>query len=339
VVTSPQHSLETGQWCKLICGASYQHIPAIRSLALVYTLAGVDCIDVAADPAIIAIVREAMGIAQGLRPGSRPWLMVSLNDGEDPHFRKATFDPARCPSDCPRPCERICPAAAIDHRGVIEAKCYGCGRCLSICPLDQIEETNHIYQPQTVVPMVMAAGIDAIEIHTQIGRLEAFQQLWSALAPVSEGLKLIAVSCPDGEGMIDYLWALQELMQGYSGVRIWQTDGRPMSGDIGSGATRACLNLGEKVLKADLPGFVQLAGGTNDSTVQKARDRGLFRPGGLAGIAYGSYARSQLQPWLSQLERDNGQSVAIETDPDLLWACVAEARRLVAPLKEWIGEN
>jgi hypothetical protein len=143
--------------------------------------------------------------------------------------------------------------------------------------------------------------------------------------------------------MIDYLWALQDLMQGYGGARIWQTDGRPMSGDIGGGATRACLNLGEKVLKAGLPGFVQLAGGTNNSTVEKARNRGLFQTPaqtpaqtpGLAGIAYGSYARSQLQPWLSQLERSDGSTRAIETDPELLWACVAEAAKLVSPLKNF----
>jgi Fe-S-cluster-containing hydrogenase component 2 len=341
VATSPLNSLQTGQWCKLICGASYQHIPSIRSLAVVYTLAGVDCIDVAADPAIIATVREGINVAQELGAKTTPWLMVSLNDGEDPHFRKATFDIKRCPIDCDRPCEKICPAAAIDLTGVLTARCYGCGRCLSICPLGLIEEAAYVYQPETVVPLVMAAGIDAVEIHTQVGRLEPFRKLWAALEPVSAGLNLIAVSCPDGEGMIDYLWALQDLMQDYGGARIWQTDGRPMSGDIGGGATRACLNLGEKVLKAGLPGFVQLAGGTNDSTVQKARDRGLFQTPaltpvhtpGLAGIAYGSYARSQLQPWLSQLEWADGSTRAIETDPELLWACVAEAAKLVSPLK------
>jgi Fe-S-cluster-containing hydrogenase component 2 len=43
----------------------------------------------------------------------RPWVMVSVNDQEDLHFRKASFDPTECPADCPRPCETVCPTQAI----------------------------------------------------------------------------------------------------------------------------------------------------------------------------------------------------------------------------------
>ena len=65
---SPLKSLENGNWFKLICGASYQHLPDIRNLALVYTLAGADCIDVAADPATIAAAQELslIHISQGI---------------------------------------------------------------------------------------------------------------------------------------------------------------------------------------------------------------------------------------------------------------------------------
>ncbi|MCP2729803.1 4Fe-4S ferredoxin, partial [Symplocastrum sp. BBK-W-15] len=118
----PLHSLREGHWFKLICGASFQHLPAVRNLTLAYTLAGADCIDVAADPAVVEAAREALNVAanlkeaaqtQGFQFSHRPWLMVSINDGEDPHFRKAEFDPDFCPADCPRPCEKICPAQAI----------------------------------------------------------------------------------------------------------------------------------------------------------------------------------------------------------------------------------
>jgi Fe-S-cluster-containing hydrogenase component 2 len=365
--TSPLQSLRSGRWFKLICGASYQHIPAIRNLTIAYTLAGADCIDVAADPAIIAATQVAIAdaqafipaaITQGFRPNPKPWLMVSLNDGEDPHFRKAEFDPDRCPSDCPRPCESICPADAIAfsprYSGVIDALCYGCGRCLTICPIDQIVARSYVYAPEIVAPMVLQAGVDAIEIHTQIGRLPDFTRLWQAIKPHLAQLQLVAISCPDGDGLEDYLRSLNALIQPLDCALIWQTDGRPMSGDIGGGATRACLRLGEKVLGFNLPGFVQLAGGTNDSTVAKAQATGLTQNPQFGGIAYGSYARSQLQPILQKLEPENSTPAtpqnansfanletidrcstirSIETHEVLLWPAVALAHQLVQQIK------
>jgi Fe-S-cluster-containing hydrogenase component 2 len=356
----PLQSLQSGRWFKLICGASYQHIPAIRHLAIVYSLAGADCIDVAADPAIIAATRSAINAAQafgatakakGFQPSSSPWLMVSLNDGEDPHFRKAAFDPRRCPDDCPRPCEAACPAAAIifrpDYVGVVDALCYGCGRCLNLCPIDQITARSYVYAPEIVAPMVLQAGVDAIEIHTQIGRLTDFQRLWQAIQPWVKQLKLVAISCPDGPGLEPYLRSLYALVQPLPCPLIWQTDGRPMSGDIGDGTTRACLRLGQKVLGFGLPGFVQLAGGTNASTVAKAQVIGITQAPQFGGIAYGSYARSLLQPILTKLESqtasefvnlegaapqgDANQSQLI--DESLLWQAVELAHQLVWQIK------
>ncbi|NEP44730.1 MAG: 4Fe-4S ferredoxin, partial [Okeania sp. SIO2H7] len=64
----PLNSLKEGRWFKLICGASFQHLPAVRNLTLVYALAGADCVDVAADPAAIAAAREALQQAETLGP-------------------------------------------------------------------------------------------------------------------------------------------------------------------------------------------------------------------------------------------------------------------------------
>ena len=326
----PLRSLREGNWFKLICGASFQHLPAIRNITLAYGLAGADCIDVAADPAVIAAAREGLDAAKFLRQAAQhrdflgyrsPWLMVSLNDGEDPHFRKAEFNPAICPGDCPRPCESICPAQAIvfnrpgdGFSGVVDSHCYGCGRCLPICPIQQIEARSYVTTPMAIAPLVLS-GVDAVEIHTQVGRLADFERLWQAIAPFVEQLKLVAISCPDGDGLIDYLRALHQLMQPLPCALVWQTDGRPMSGDIGDGATRASIKLGQKVLAAGLPGYVQLAGGTNRHTVPKLKQLGLLQPttypaillgrspNTIAGVAYGSYARALLTPVLDQLEQ------------------------------------
>ena len=60
----PLHSLEAGNWFKLICGASFQDLSAVRNLALSYSLAGADCIDVAADPAVITAAKEGIAAAR-----------------------------------------------------------------------------------------------------------------------------------------------------------------------------------------------------------------------------------------------------------------------------------
>ncbi|MGB3206123.1 MAG: LdpA C-terminal domain-containing domain [Crinalium sp.] len=369
---NPLHSLKEGNWFKLICGASLSYLPAVRNLTLAYTLAGADCIDVAADPAVIAAAREGIKVAgylaaaakqRGFGGNNSPWLMVSLNDAEDPHFRKAEFNPANCPADCPRPCEKICPANAIAFQdtggsisGVIDGRCYGCGRCLPVCPIQQIVTRSYVYTPDAIAPLIIQTGIDAIEIHTAVGHLADFKRLWQAIAPWVDKLKLIAISCGDGEGLIDYLWALYEVMQQEPCNLVWQTDGRPMSGDIGAGTTRAAVKLGEKVLAAKLPGFIQLAGGTNDYTVNKLKESGLLNTNltsatngkrFIAGIAYGSYARVLLSPILEKLEHiaideadhtasdiDNQQlNSRLEETPQLLWEAVAIAQDLVQELK------
>lgn len=372
----PLNSLATGRWFKLICGASWQHLPAIRNLTLVYTLAGADCIDVAADPAVIQVAQEARRTAMvwgetaqlmGWGYQGKPWLMVSLNDGEDPHFRKAHFDPAACPADCPRPCERICPTQAIvwgesGTTGVIDQRCYGCGRCWPVCPSNLIQSRSYVSTPAVILPLVMAQDIDAIEIHTQVGREEDFRRLWQGIGPWVEQLKLVAVSCPNQGDVIDYLWTLVEVMQPRPRTLVWQTDGRPMSGDIGAGTTRAAIELGLKVLMAGLPGYVQLAGGTNDQTVSQLQRRGLIGPGRslnqsqIAGVAYGSYARVLLSPLLESLKgaipaqtletvgspyqisggcsRDSpAPSQQIEAYPELFSEAVRLARTLVSQIK------
>jgi Fe-S-cluster-containing hydrogenase component 2 len=373
---SPLYSLEEGHWFKLICGASFQHLPAVRNLTLAYTLAGADCIDVAADPAAVASAQEALQVAANLATTqaggfksykTSPLLMVSLNDGEDPHFRKAEFDINQCPTTCHRPCEKICPAQAIvfqqdDLSGVISEKCYGCGRCLPICPYGIIYARSYVSTPGAVAPLVLSTGVDAVEIHTRVGRLPEFQRLWQAILPHVEQLKLIAISCPGDNGIVEYLSSLSDLINPLKCALIWQTDGRPMSGDIGDGTTLAAVKLGQKVLAAQLPGYVQLAGGTNNYTVAKLKAMGMLKSrepqmlssghksptpnlspqaenSKISGIAYGSYARVLLSSIIEQLETTevNLDSVKptfrLEEKPELLWQAVELAQSLVSQIK------
>jgi Fe-S-cluster-containing hydrogenase component 2 len=378
-------SLQAGRWFKLIGGASYQHLPAIRNLALAYTLAGADCIDVAADPAVVSAVKESFHVVSQLPQISKgagfldnrisaelPLLMVSFSDGEDPHFRKAQFDPTRCPADCSRPCEAICPAAAIAFTpataGVIAERCYGCGRCLPVCPIQQIETVTRATAVDAIAASLLEQ-VDAIEIHTQVGRYDEFMTLWRVLQPHLHHLSVISISCPEQAGVIDYLWQLYEGIQPLPLPLIWQTDGRPMSGDIGRGTTHATLRYARRMLQGGPPGYVQLAGGTNAHTAEKfhtlAREMSPNSAAGgaagpltaatphstLGGVAFGSFARRLLSSVWAEWSAEPlfASAVHLEERPSChdsnslassLWSlqqAVQLAASLVAPIKGVAG--
>ncbi|XP_042375290.1 uncharacterized protein LOC121969327 isoform X2 [Zingiber officinale] len=345
-IPSPIQSLRQGNWVKLICGASFEDAADVRNLSLVYTLAGVDCIDCAADAAVVGAVNEGIDAAMSIAMVKRPWVMISVNDDkEDVHFRKAEFDPEDCPSDCPRPCEKVCPASAIviqrvvegggsveNNRldklqfviqgGVITERCYGCGRCFSSCPYDRISATTYARDPTTTSKLLQRSDVDAIEIHTSGRRTDLFNLLWDSLVDSVENAKLVAVSLPNvGESTLQVMNMIYETMQPHlKCYNLWQLDGRPMSGDIGKGATREAIAFAiQLAATCNKPhGFYQLAGGTNAFTIESLKKYGLFqtnhidyvignsseariedeqidpRQAYIGGIAYGGYARKVL---------------------------------------------
>lgn len=144
--------------------------------------------------------------------------------------------------------------------------------------------------------------MDALEIHTQGRDLTSFRRLWEAIGgSVRQNLKLLAVSFPNvgtDEELTETLLGIYEILSNIPRHMhlVWQTDGRPMSGDIGRGTARAAVNLATRVrhlvAELQLPGYVQLAGGTNDATAPLLRSVGLLRTkNGVAGIAFGGYMR------------------------------------------------
>ncbi|KVH99753.1 4Fe-4S ferredoxin-type, iron-sulpur binding domain-containing protein [Cynara cardunculus var. scolymus] len=307
ITTVPQKSLQKGNWVKLICGASFEDVVDVRNLSLVYTLAGVDCIDCAADLAVVNAVNEGIDAARTILPIRRPWVMISVNDDEDLHFRKAEFDPDDCPNDCSRPCEKICPANAISFQdafssykvltsfllqpGVITERCYGCGRCFPVS-----------------LPYIGDSTVS----------------------------------------MMNKMYSILE--QDLRCLNLWQLDGRPMSGDIGRGATRESIAFALRLASTNNrpPGFLQLAGGTNAHTVDGLRKQNLFQTATvsessrvsnsnalISGIAYGGYARKIVGRVLQSDSDSEGGVGEIESYPDHLLMAVIEALGLVGGVKSY----
>jgi Fe-S-cluster-containing hydrogenase component 2 len=390
-------SLVSGNWVKLICGASNADLPLIRNLCYVYTLSGVDCIDVCADTAVVRVAQEAIDAASSASESCRPLLMISVNDDEDPHFRKAVFDPRKCPAECKRPCEKVCPAAAIpplvappggerggEGDGVIAERCYGCGRCEPVCPLGLIINEPYITNRDTIKDLFMTRpgsnlrGVDAIEIHTHEGNEAAFQSLWEDIGEVVlSQASVIAVSFPDmasrTPSYINRLYGIMakdevqhaEFLQGRHGVHIWQTDGRPMSGDIGMGTAHASSEFASRMLRALKAGYVdhrgdsssaggtnrpiegqktidlfsgkhflQLAGGTNAHSVTTARTNDVVGQRGFGGFAFGGYARKILGETLREVEESApGARIEAEEHHLALELCLKAAEGLVGGIK------
>ncbi|KAL4380934.1 hypothetical protein AHAS_Ahas04G0083100 [Arachis hypogaea] len=367
--SSPLQSLQRGNWVKLICGASFEDVVDIRNLSLVYTLSGVDCIDCAADASVVSAVNEGIEAATeiaGLQ--KRPWVMISVNDDKDLHFRKAEFDPEDCPADCSRPCEIVCPANAISFLGksasgtssntelprvlvdgVITERCYGCGRCLPVCPYDKIREVTYVRDAATTADLLRRNDVDAMEIHTSGRQSVQFKELWCALGNSVENLKLIAVSLPNGgDSTIPSMNEMFSIMKpNLQCFNLWQLDGRPMSGDIGRGATKETIAFAIELAKAKNrpPGFLQLAGGTNAHTIDGLRKKGLFQTTSIVvdssnspdaligGIAYGGYARKIVGRVLRSMQSEYGGAARIEDHPQHLLMALKEALALVGPVK------
>ena len=327
----PDQALAEGRWVKLICGASNQDLGAIEDLAGLYSLAGVHCIDAAADAGVVAAVRRGMDWATE-RGSAVPWLMVSLSDGPDPHFRKAWFDPSRCPADCRRPCEQACPALAIGvaatgASGVLVERCYGCGRCLPACPLGLIEERSEVLAAEAVPALLAALRPDAVELHCQAGRGGDFADRLAQLAASGVPLQRVAVSMGADSGgapaLADQLWQRFAQLRAAGFRPLWQLDGRPMSGDLGRGAARVAVGLLAQVHPLAPPGPLQLAGGTNAHTLP------LLEPGfRAAGVAFGGEARRRLQPWL---QAAHAQGLRLLDCPALWPTALEHAQALVQP--------
>ena len=95
--------LESRSLVKFILGLTNFDVAEIRFLTKVYTLAGADIIDVAADLGIVVATRDAMEEIRDQFPdlGAPPSLMVSVALERDPHIGGVPLNPAQRASVAP----------------------------------------------------------------------------------------------------------------------------------------------------------------------------------------------------------------------------------------------
>jgi len=321
------------KWIKLICGASNEDIVAIEDLCAIYTAAGVDYIDVAAEESIVQAAKKGIEWAKASFKNS-PGLMISISDGNDIHFRKAKFDPKKCPPHCPRPCEKVCPTFAIDNFGIKESKCYGCGRCINSCPLNLISEYEYNLSKNDLGSTLEKIKPDAVEIHTEINRIDAFAKVVDILKSSKTKLKKLSISCGlnqsgkksrEPEDLLRALWERYEILNKLNIPLIWQLDGRPMSGDLASTTSRETVKLFESIGSDLPPGLVQLAGGTNEKTHQYFKSKNLPD-----GIGFGSSARKIMQPLIEFAHNKNKR---LYEDHERMAFAIKKAQKFLEPWK------
>jgi ferredoxin len=285
-------ALAQRRFFKLIGGGSLTEAPKIAWLANKFAKAGVHCIDIAPDPAVLsAVVDELSSMAC-----DAPVLMVSLPLDPDPHFRKIELDEPGC-IRCGA-CLPVCPTEALTLPEALEisqALCYGCGRCVPTCPTEALSLLP--FQVEAQMEIVLShPQVQAVEIHSRYVdpfMLEAFFERWGALLQD----KLISL-CFRIEGIpATQILAFYDVAVKNSRLPvILQVDGAPMSGSENPEASRPALEAAVKVAALfresgySLPPLT-ISGGINVTTSELLKNE---RYDFISGIGMGTVARKTI---------------------------------------------
>lgn len=283
------HALGKRRFFKLIGGGSLTESTQLASVAKAYAMAGVECIDLSPNLAVIEAVTAA--IRDLLTP--LPVLMVSLPLDPDPHFRKIDLKEADC-IQCGA-CLPACPTEAITLPEMLEisqALCYGCGRCVPTCPTDAL--ILHPFQVEAQLADVLVhPQVEAVEIHSHYMDSymlkNLFQQWGSLLTDKLISLCFRPGTLPPAQ-IIEFYQTAQKAC---SLPVILQVDGAPMSGNDDPEASRPALEAAIQVaamfeeVGLSIP-IITISGGMNRRTATLLQEpRYTF----IAGIGMGTVAR------------------------------------------------
>ncbi len=309
-------SLETGSFRKIICGASNTSFTQVERLTLVYSLCGVDVIDIAPQRGIYTAAAKGILKARELAekhpekyPGFNvPAVMKSINVGDDKHFRKASFSLESC-VQCLE-CVKTCQSGAITKENGAkiynEDKCYGCASCVEACQHNVITMTQNPFKPEEDKSDI--GKFDAIEIHTGNSSVEQVKTFLEFNKNIIGKAAFISVSIDsmsfNSKELAEYADSIIKL---FDKKIILQVDGISMRGGTKNSSTLQTLAAASTLLETKLNAYIQLSGGTNHITPELVKLAGLE----IAGIAYGTFAKKII---LSYIEEYNENEFVAKLD-------------------------
>ena len=299
-------SLQNGAFVKIICGAANTSEKQVEKISLVYSLCGVDVIDISPYKNIynaakrrIAKALDITGRNPGIYPKFRvPAIMKSINIGDDKHFRKASLNLDKC-VQCLE-CVKVCQSNALTFKGekinFDSDKCYGCARCAEVCRQNAISLTDIPHNPHDDT-----GNFDAVEIHTGNSSIEEIKTFLESNKNIMEKAGLVSVSVDSKRfNSVDLVDYVNSVIKMFDKKIIIQIDGNSMRGGTENSSTMQTIAAAAMLLDAKADAYIQLSGGTNHLTREIVDLTGLK----LSGIGYGSFARKIILPYLEEDKED-----------------------------------
>ena len=326
-----QSLLKASSFFKLVCGAGNENANEVEYLAYIYTLAGCTGFDVSCAPDIVNSafvgIDKAMrdSLSYNIKVDIRPFIISSVGMPGDHHVRKAIIDHDKC-VNC-NLCIPVCPTEAIpDSLNVISGLCIGCGNCESVCPpaANAIKYEHNAKELQTLLPQVLQAGAESIELHAGVPDDSTTLNEWGIVCDaVQDGMVSI---CLD-RFHLSNMHLVERIKLAHEVAKdrlIVQADGIPMSGGSDDyNTTLQAVSIADIINKElklkdiryrNIP--VLISGGTNSYTGILARTCNVP----FNGITIGTHARKLVSPFRSHDDR---------LDADKVLAAVAVANTLI----------
>ena len=287
----------------------------VRKLCLLYSLAGADIIDISADYAVLDAAHKGIDEAKNLatlHPQEYPYfntpmIMLSVNAGDDPHFKTAVVNPAVCIfcQQCKEACsfEAVKMDQSLQNVNIQAETCYGCGKCVPECPQGAISLKENRGLTEGVLYKCLQLGFSAIEVHVgRCGPDEVCQYTNRLLEFMEkESGREILLSFSVESGLYrekEFINFTEKLVKNVAQKPIIQVDGTPMSADKEVASSLQAIAAANRVLKEDVDAYVILSGGINHHTPRLIR----LLEVDCNGIAMGTYARKVVWPYLRRLE-------------------------------------